>query len=201
MQSKILSKQTWFIIVLIGCELILGCFFILSARRRSELFHVPIIVNSTTFNQPEKAIPVRLKIPKIKVNALVDQIGLTRNGAMDVPTAPLNVGWFKFGPSPGDNGSAVIDGHYGTWKNGQKTVFNDLGQLKPGDSLSVEDEQGVITTFVVRESRTYNADADASNVFSSSDGKSHLNLITCGGIWNTVSKSYPDRLVVFTDKG
>jgi hypothetical protein len=53
---------------------------------------------------------------------------------------------------------------------------------------------------VVREIQRYDPNADASSVFSSNDGKSHLNLITCEGIWDEVSQSYPQRLVIFTDK-
>jgi hypothetical protein len=56
------------------------------------------------------------------------------------------------------------------------------------------------TTFVVRESRSFNPNADASDVFNSNDEKSHLNLITCEGSWNKDSKSYSQRLVIFTDK-
>jgi len=35
---------------------------------------------------------------------------------------------------------------------------------------------------------------------ASSDAKAHLNLITCEGVWDKVSKSYSKRLVVFTDR-
>jgi hypothetical protein len=30
-------------------------------------------------------------------------------------------------------------------------------------------------------------------------GKVHLNLITCGGVWDKVGKSYSNRIVVFAD--
>jgi sortase (surface protein transpeptidase) len=72
--------------------------------------------------------------------------------------------------------------------------------LKQGDSLYVEDRKGVTTTFVVRECRTYNEDDDTSSVFSSGDGKAHLNLITCAGNFNKISESYSERLVIFADK-
>lgn len=145
-------------------------------------------------------LPLQLSIPKINVDAAVVAVGITKDGAMEAPSGGRNVGWYKFGVHPGDNGSAVIAGHYGPWKNGEGSVFDNLSKLKKGDKLYVEDEKGVTITFVVRELRIYGPKDDASDVFSSSDGKAHLNLITCGGVWNKIKKSYPDRLVVFTDK-
>ena len=143
--------------------------------------------------------PIRLKIPKINVDAAVEYVGITPDGAMDVPKGPADVAWFNLGPRPGENGSAVMAGHYG-WKNNISSVFDDLHTLQKGDKLYVEDEKGAITTFVVRESRRYDPKADASNVFIPNDSLAHLNLITCEGIWDKVSESYSERLVVFTDK-
>jgi len=159
--------------------------------------------NADALSKQEPAnsgLPIRLKIPKINVDAAIEPMGTTPSGEMEIPSGPKNVGWYKAGPRPGDNGSAVIDGHYGRWKNGEGSVFDDLSNLEKGDVLYVEDENGVTTTFVVRESQSYDPDADDSAVFESSDGNSHLNLITCEGVWNKTAKSYSQRLVVFTDK-
>lgn len=145
-------------------------------------------------------LPVRLKIPSIYVNAAIEQVGLTPGGAMDVPKSAANVGWYNQGPRPGKTGSAVIDGHYGWWKNNTPTVFNNLNKLHPGDKIYIEDDTGVTTTFVVTGSRNYDPTADASDVFSSGDGNAHLNLITCEGVWDNNQKSYANRLIVFTDK-
>jgi LPXTG-site transpeptidase (sortase) family protein len=144
-------------------------------------------------------LPVRLKIPKIGVDAPIDQMGLTSEGDMDTPKIPGNAGWFSQGPRPGEVGSSVIDGHFG-WKNNLPAVFDNLHLLKAGDTLSVVDEEGAATTFTVRELRTFGRDGDATEVFRSNDGKAHLNLITCQGSWNERQKSYSTRLVVFTDK-
>jgi LPXTG-site transpeptidase (sortase) family protein len=88
-------------------------------------------------------------------------------------------------------------GHIG-YKAG--SAFDNLSKLRLGDKLYVEDDRGIVTSFVVREIKKYNAKDDASAVFVSSDGKSHLNLVTCAGIWNRISKRYSQRLVIFTDK-
>lgn len=118
---------------------------------------------------------------------------------MGVPKDLAETAWFSLGPRPGEIGSAVIAGHFG-WKNNQPAVFNYLSRLSPGDKLDVIDENGAIITFVVRELRSYAPNADASDVFVSNDGKSHLNLVTCEGVWNKAKQTYPSRLIVFTDK-
>lgn len=144
-------------------------------------------------------LPARLKIPKINVDADFVYVGLTSKGVMDSPKGPLEVAWFKSGSRPGEIGSAVIAGHFG-WKEGKKAAFDNLQELRKGDKLQVEDEKGRVITFVVRELRSYGEHDNASDVFVSSDGKAHLNLVTCEGVWNKKQKSYSKRLVVFTDR-
>lgn len=196
--------------------------FLFVAQRLTRPSSLPIIENATNLPIPAQTslpsfgtgqapanlltsetnfgLPERLKIPKIKVDAAINPMGITANGAMETPTQPQNVGWFKFGPRPGNIGSAVIDGHFGRWANGEGSVFNDLNKLQKGDSLIVESEGGLSSTFSVHSIQVYDQKTDDSNVFVSSDGKSHLNLITCEGIWDDISRSYAKRLVVFSDK-
>jgi len=143
--------------------------------------------------------PTRLTIPAINVDSAVQQVGLTANGAMDVPSNVIDVGWYEFGRNPGDIGSAVIAGHF-DGKKGERGVFTNLDKLKPGNKIFVEDEKGMTITFVVRESRKYDPAENAADVFSSSDGRAHLNLITCDGVWDEAQNSYSNRLIVFTDK-
>ena len=153
----------------------------------------------SALGEPSSGFPVRLKIPAINVNAAIERVGLTPQGAVAVPKGPTNAAWFYLGPRPGEKGSSVIDGHFG-WKNGIPAVFDDLNKLRKGDKLYVEDEKGAVVSFIVREIRTYAHDKNVPGVFDSNDGKAHLNLITCEGVWNEVQKNYSDRLVVFTDK-
>jgi LPXTG-site transpeptidase (sortase) family protein len=144
-------------------------------------------------------LPVRFKIPKIKVDAAFENVGLTSSIAMDTPKGPDNVGWFDLGPRPGEKGSAVVAGHYG-WKNNRPAVFDNLHELEMGDKIYVVDDRGATTTFVVSEIGNYDENGDASSIFSSNDGRAHLNLITCEGTWNAAEKSYSNRLVVFTNE-
>lgn len=147
------------------------------------------------WEQELQTLPVRLKIPKLKVNATIQYVGLTSSGAMDVPKGRADVAWYKFGPRPGEIGSAVIDGHSGR-KPGPAAVFDNLPKLRKGDLLYVEDGKKKSVSFVVREVLTYEPNVRAPEVFSSATGR-HLNLITC--IWSKSAKAFTKRLVVFAD--
>ena len=145
--------------------------------------------------EQEKSFPVSLIIPAINVNANIQHIGVNLLGEMEVPSNAAEVGWFKLGSRPGEQGSAVISGHL-DGKNGEASVFANLNKLKKGDKLYIEDSEGRMTSFVVLDSRIYDS-GYAEEVFSKSNG-AYLNLITCDGIWDGAEKSYSKRLVVFT---
>ncbi|MDD2487470.1 MAG: class F sortase [Candidatus Gracilibacteria bacterium] len=149
-------------------------------------------------NKAPGILIARLKIPKIGINTILENVGLTPKGALGVPKGIVNAGLYSLGPAPGENGNAIIDGHFG-WINKKPAVFNDLHKLIRGDKIYVHDKKGSIVTFIVSGSRIYKSDDKASEIFISSDGKSHLNLITCQGTWDKKRKEYSDRLVIFAD--
>jgi LPXTG-site transpeptidase (sortase) family protein len=142
-----------------------------------------------------RELPMRLKIPSIKVNAAIQYVGLTRAGAMDVPKGRSDVAWFKLGPRPGETGSAVIAGHVA--RSGS-AVFNNLSKLRAGDVLYIQDGRAKTISFVVRSSHIYNSNSLAPEVFGSASG-SHLNLVTCAGAWDKSKNGFTKRLVVFAD--
>lgn len=142
--------------------------------------------------------PVKLMIPQIKVDSVLESVGLTSRGAVDIPKGPASAAWFDLGRRPGEEGTAVIVGHFG-WKDGIPAVFDNLHKLRKGDKLNVLSDSGETISFVVRELKTYKEHEIVAEVFGSNDGKAHLNLITCQGVWNKSKKSYSNRLVVFTD--
>ena len=140
---------------------------------------------------------MRLRIPRINVNAAIESVGLTSNGAMDVPSDPDHVGWYNLGPPPGAPGNAGFAGHV-DWYRGRTAVFQHLNKLQKDDVLFIDTGTGKLLTFIVREIRVYQPTDYAPDVFQKSNG-SHLNLVTCGGVWDPVRKIYSERLVVFTD--
>ncbi len=200
--SKTLLRRKILIVALMGLMFSLALILHFTFKNPTQNHSTPLIENAVALPKQKQAnhgLPARLKIPGINVNAAVKYVGLTSDKDMDTPKNPDDVGWFEPGQRPGNNGSAVITGHYG-WINGRTAVFDNLHKLRKGDKLYIEDKKGTIITFVVRGSRTYGPNEDATNVFRSSDGKAHLNLITCTGVWNKTQKSYSTRFVVFADK-
>lgn len=209
MHSKISSKESFLPFSIVGIIFSLIIIFLSPTLIAKGAYTKPNTPSTVPIPQNQKVIvkqttvsaglPTRLKIPKIKVNVVFEYVGLTPEGAMGVPKNQKNIAWFEIGPRPGEIGNAVVSGHYG-WKGGKPSAFDNLYKLRPGDKIYVEDEKGVTTTFVVRESKRYKPNDDASDVFISSDDKAHLNLITCEGIWDKIAKQYSKRLVVFADK-
>jgi LPXTG-site transpeptidase (sortase) family protein len=144
------------------------------------------------------SLPARISIPRIKVDALVQYMGLTKANSMDVPKNIDDTGWYKYGTLPGNIGSAVIAGHIDGPK-GQPAVFAELNKLQTGDHVSITDTNGAVVQFTVRTSKTYGPNEQPDEVFHSTDG-AHLNLITCSGEWDSKQHQFLERLVVFADK-
>jgi LPXTG-site transpeptidase (sortase) family protein len=203
MRSKILSKKaiaifTVTVIVLFSAAVFFVTFAVTS-QNKTAVKSVPSQQAFLSEKKISPGSPVRLVISKIHVDAPVDKMGLTSQGFMEAPAGPKNVGWFSLGVRPGEIGSAVIAGHYGRWKTGSGSVFDHLNTLKKGDMISVSDDTGATIVFTVRELRQYDKNGSSEDVFSSTDGKAHLNLVTCEGTWDPVLKTYSNRLVVFSD--
>ncbi len=144
---------------------------------------------------PKGDYPVTLSIPALKINAKVQQVGVTGTGKMAVPTNYTDVGWYKYGPEPGQAGSVVIDGHVddGLALPG---VFSNLSDLKKGDDIYITMKDGEVIHYAMLSSQTYDKDvADTQNIFKQ-NGSEYLKLITCTGTWLPALRTHNERLVV-----
>jgi hypothetical protein len=148
---------------------------------------------------PRAGQPVRLKIPKIRVDAAIEYVGLAADGAMDVPKNYSNTAWYEPGPRPGDQGNAAIDGHVDSTTG--KAVFWDLAKLQPGDEIFVVGDDGVERRFVVTDVQSYKrADAPLDRIFGPTTDR-HLNLITCDSTstFDRSKREYAANVVVYAD--
>lgn len=141
--------------------------------------------------------PALLAIPSLGITANVQQTGLTKSGAMGTPSNFTDVAWYKYGPAPGQAGSAVIDGHV---DNGLALagVFKHLGDIKLGDDVYVTTTSGQKLHFKVVDIEIYPYQDAPTNVIFNRDDQVRLNLITCDGTWVKGGHTYNERLVVFT---
>lgn len=143
--------------------------------------------------------PIRLKIPKVDIDTKIISVGITPTGILDVPKDISYAGLYNLWPIPWEIGNAIIDGHIG-WINKKPGVFNNLYKLKEWDEIYYYDENWVVITFIITKTKVYYPDEATTEIFYSNDWKAHLNIITCHWTWDKIKKSYPNRLVIFTDK-
>lgn len=141
--------------------------------------------------------PVGLRIPRISVDAPVEPHGVDPDtGQMDVPNNVTEVGWYEFGPKPGQPGSAVLAAHVDLEGRGPG-VFFDLEELAPGDQIRVRYDDGSEATFEVEARAIYPKDELPLDVIFRREGTPVLTLVTCGGGFDSSSSSYDSNVVVY----
>lgn len=142
--------------------------------------------------------PKHLRIPALGVDARVQHAGLLPGNRMASPTNFTDVAWYKYGPSPGMLGSAVIAGHLDNGL-GLPGVFKDLEKISPGEEVVVETESGEERRFVVERVEVYPYDQVPKSVFTADD-RARLNLVSCAGNWiktGALGWTVDKRLVVY----
>lgn len=140
--------------------------------------------------------PVGLEIQRLGIAAPVVRAGAGVDGAMEVPESIDEVAWYEFGPSPGEQGSAVLAAHVDMAGLGPG-VFFDLHALEPGDLVTVSFEDGTESTFEVFEAHRYlKEELDTGRIFARS-GEPTLTLVTCGGAFNPSLGRYDSNVVVY----
>ncbi|MFF0792201.1 class F sortase [Streptomyces spiralis] len=142
------------------------------------------------------SVPDRVRIPLIQVDAPVTPVGVDADGwvAAPPPDDPNLAGWFNGAVTPGEKGTAVIDGHVDN-RNGP-AVFYGLGSLKKGNHIDIHREDGRTAVFEVYGVEVFQkADFPGERVYGSK-GTPELRVITCGGGY-TKQTGYAGNVVVF----
>lgn len=145
----------------------------------------------------EDAAPARLRVEAIDVDAPTIELGLTPDGAMEVPRGRDYdlPGWYVHGPRPGELGPAVLGGHVDS-RSGP-SVFHQLGALEPGDEIEVDYDDGTVARFTVARSERYPKDDFPFDEVFGDTAAPALRLVTCGGAFDHGARSYDDNIVVF----
>lgn len=143
--------------------------------------------------------PVGLSIPAIDVDeSQVLPLGLAADGSMQVPEDYARVGWFTGASVPGTAGPAIIAGHVDS--HAGPAVFFRLRELAVGDAVTVRLADGSRVTYVVDGVEQYpKNDFPTRTVFGPVPGEA-LRLITCGGSFDHVARSYRDNIVVYATR-
>jgi len=142
----------------------------------------------------EADAPVRVEVPSIGADGPVRPGGVDATGGLEIPGDAKDLVWWKYGPTPGEPGSAVIAGHL-DWKH-VLGVFNRLADVGPGDMVSVTYASGRTQGFVVDSVELVDKPAVAINGTFTRDGAPVLRLVTCGGDFDYDVHHYKSNVVV-----
>lgn len=140
--------------------------------------------------------PLRLRIPAIDLETeFSDALGLTPEAELEVPESYTSVGWYKYGPTPGAVGPAVVVGHVDSFEG--PAVFFSLGALEPGDEIFVDRVDGTTARFVVTAlERPAQSAFPTESVYGDID-HAGLRLITCTGTYVRGVNRYTHNLIVY----
>jgi LPXTG-site transpeptidase (sortase) family protein len=145
-----------------------------------------------------RSAPVAIRIPRIGVNAPVMKVGRDADGTVQVPPlAEHNLtGWYRYGPSPGQRGPAVILGHVDSAVG--ISVFYYLKNLHAGDKVYVTLADGKVAAFAVDGLQRVAKDAFPTASVYGRSGYPSLRLITCGGPFDKATGHYADNVIVYS---
>ncbi|MDT7537620.1 MAG: hypothetical protein QOI82_1205 [Actinomycetota bacterium] len=144
------------------------------------------------------SVPTTLVIPAIRVTSRLLQLGQSPDGTLAVPPpGPLydRAGWYRYSPTPGAIGPAVIVGHIDS-KRGGPSVFFRLGELRPHDTIRVGRADGTVAVFAVEQVRRFRKTDFPTALVYGNTTNAALRLITCGGPFDSSSGHYLDNIVV-----
>ena len=156
----------------------------------------PVVVRPAAPALPRPApAPVALRVPDLRIDAPVVDVGVTGDGAVQVPADGWRVGWYRFGPVPGEDGSAVLVGHVDTARQGPGAL-HPLARAEAGQVVEVVLADGTARRFAVTARREVaKADLPVEELFERT-GPARLVLVTCGGEFDEETRSYASNVVV-----
>jgi hypothetical protein len=142
--------------------------------------------------------PVAITIPAIGVKSRLQSLGQNPDGSMQVP-APGSprydqAGWYRYSPTPGALGPAVIVGHLDSASG--PSVFFRLGSLHPHDTVLVTRADRSVAVFTVDQVRRYPKSNFPTQLVYGNTNHAALHLITCGGSIDPATGHYRDNIVV-----
>lgn len=139
--------------------------------------------------------PSWLEIPVIGVSANIVPVGVLSNGEMEVPYSG-DVGWFKLGPAPGEQGPAVMVGHVDSARD--PAVFYRLRDLRPGDVIRVYgDPAGNVAIFEIDMiEQVLKAELPTERIWEPTE-EAVIRLITCGGEWDRRTRHYLSNVIAY----
>ncbi len=205
------KRMFWVILLIVISAVIIGAFVLIKSKRNKAPAPTPETITYSTETPDESkskadtynwrggsSDPKKIRIQAIGVDAYIQRMGVDQHKKVAVPNNVHLAGWFVDSQPPGQNGLSVIAGHV-TGKKGDG-VFKKLGQLKKDDIFEIEVGNGEVKKYKVAEVKQVKEVESTDILFSQkSEIKSQLNLITCGGKFDSSTNQYEDRVIVVAE--
>lgn len=195
-------RDTVVALVMCGAAFMLTVTLLDTFHTQAEAEAIPIEHTKGTAQEltiaSDSIFPNRLQIPRISIDAKVVPVGITHDGAMMSPESFKDVGWYKYGVKPGENGNAYIVGHLDN-AFGLSGVFKDLTSVVAGEDIYITDQSGKKLHFKVSKRSIVPYTEESVSEIAQETHLPRIVIITCHGSWLTEEKTYTERLVVVAD--
>jgi len=112
-------------------------------------------------------------IPKLLINTPLEAKGTTASGEILTPTKSTNVSWFKDGVKPGQNGSVLMAGYYGSESAG---ILKDANKLIAGDEIEVRYRGGKTQKYKVLDKKQYQPNEEIEAELLKKEDAKYLSL-------------------------
>jgi sortase (surface protein transpeptidase) len=122
-------------------------------------------------------------------------VGVARDGEMALPPTPAQVGWYRYGPRPGDDsGSTVLAAHLDMPGYGVGPIAA-VEELRRGDVITVRSAEVTRRYTVTSVTSIRKTSLDLAALFAR-DGPPRLHVVTCGGRFDPEAHRYDANVVV-----
>jgi hypothetical protein len=144
---------------------------------------------------PRDPAPRFLTVEGTTIAIDIVEVSVSQDGAMEIPEAFDQAGWYRHGPAPGASaGAAVVAGHVDTTSD--LAPLSQLNGLAAGTRVTVERDGAPALNYRVRSVELMAKDKfDGGSLFRR-DGPHQLKLVTCGGRWLDEKQDYSDNVIV-----
>lgn len=141
--------------------------------------------------------PYKVVVKKISLWALVEQIGIRRDGRVETP--PYDTAekafWYRNSVTPGEEGPSVFFGHVDS--KDKIAAFFYVSKIRPGNQIEVVRQDKSTAIFEVTSVEQFAKHSfPTTRVYGHTDEPT-LRLVTCGGKYDKKTQSYADNIVVF----
>lgn len=139
--------------------------------------------------------PTSIVIARIGVRMPILPVGVATDGQMALPPDPADVGWYSYGPRPGDtDGATVLAAHIDSKEYGIGPMAR-LGELRAGDVITVVSRGTSRRYSVASTLHLEKSSLDLTSLFART-GPPRLHLVTCGGDFDAQKRQYEQNVVV-----